>query len=158
MGLVQGLNFYLGPQLPGPLRPAKMLDDDGSLCQMFRGAILKSQDLFTVRLKVAPHPEVVCSFIKCGQTAGLAHWGYGEATQAVTAYLCGLDKQDEGLVASTLATKPFPITLHLWQQVLAAKRPIYATFYVTPASFDDRVIATAAPGLANSFFSTLGVT
>jgi hypothetical protein len=160
MGMVTGLIFYVGPSLARPIRAPEnlMLDDNGALCQTFRQAILKAPEAFTIQIDLAPHPKGHCNFAFCGQAAGVAHWWRNESTEAITAYLPGVDEDDEYIVERALALKPFPISLHLWHEVLKAKRPIYATFLLTPASAEDRVIATAASALANSFFSTLGIT
>ncbi len=158
MGMVTGLIFYVGPKLVRPVRAPEnlMLDDDGSLCQTFRKALLKEPEAFTIQIEVSPFPKVFCNFAVCGQAAGVANWWRDKTTEAITAYLPGVDEDDEYIVERALALKPYPISLHLWHQVLSAKRPIYATFMLTPASAEDRVIATAAAALANSFFSTLG--
>ena len=159
MGMVTGLIFYVGPNLGRPLPAPEnlMLDDDGSLCQTFRQAILKSPEAFTLQIELAPHPKLYCNFAVCDQAAGVANWWRGKTTEAITAYLPGVDEDDEYIVERALALKPYPISLHLWHEVLKDKRPIYATFLLTPASAKDRVVATAAAALANSFFSTLGV-
>ena len=159
MVTISGLIFYVGPPTPKRLAPLKIpaVKNDGSLPMLFRKALLKSQEAFTVNLQVPNFPELHCNFARCGQAAGVAHWYRGKVTEAVTAYLPGLDEDDEDIVERALAHKSYPITLHDWHRVLEAKRPIYANFLITPAAAEDRLLATATDALAFSFFSILGL-
>ena len=160
MGMVKGITFYVGPDLARPLQPPEnlMLKDDGALCRKFRQALLNSEQPFTLELRIREFLPLYCNWAKCGETAGVAAWWRGNVIEAVTGYLGGVDQDDEDLVELALAAKPFPIPLHRWHEVLNQTRPIYATFLLTPASAEDRVIPTAAPALAFSFFSMLGMT
>jgi len=160
MVTVKGLIHYVGPRLARPWSMPKnlMLRDNGGLPRTFRKALLKSQEAFTVNLVLPGYPELHCNFARCGEAAGVAHWWRGDVTEALTAYLPGLDEADEDIVEVALASKPYPISLHLWHGVLKAERPIYANFLLTRAAAEDRLLATAADALAYSFFSVLGVT
>ena len=158
MRTVKSITIYVGPKLERIEHPAPELPpDDGSLCQLFHKTLTKERKLFRVKLDVPPFPPVVCHFAQCGYTAGAAAWSVGENDEAVSAYLSGLDRDDERAVELALASRPYPISLFDWHKVLQMKKPILATFLLTPTSLDNRVIITAAPALANSLFSYLDV-
>lgn len=159
MTTIKGIIHYVGPRLNKPWTAAKnlMLQDNGDLPRTFRKSLLKSQEAFTVNLVLPGYPELHCNFARCGEAAGVAHWWRGNETEALTAYLPGVDDADEDIVEVALASKPYPISLHLWHGVLKAERPLYASFLLTPESAQDRLLATAADALAFSFFSVLGV-
>lgn len=157
MGNFTGHTIYVGPKVPRLLKAPKNLKIDSSLCQTFRQTLLKDHESFTVQINLTPFPMINCNFAVCGQTAGVANWWRDKTTEAITAFLTGVDEDDEYLVELALAYKPYPISLHRWHDLLKAKRPLYATFLLTPTSVENRVIATAASALAASFFSNLGV-
>jgi hypothetical protein len=138
----------------GPQNP--IVNSDGSLARLFREALLKSQEAFTGNLEIPRHPLLHCNFARCGQAAGVAHWFRGKRTEALTAYLPGVDEDDEYIVERALALKPHPISLHDWHKVLEAERPIYANFLISPEGAQDRLLAQAADTLAFSFFTILG--
>jgi len=160
MGMVEGIIYYVGPDTGRPIRPGQnlMLDDDGALCQTFRKALLESQRQFEMQIRVLQYPPMACHWMGCAQTAGVAAWRHDKVIEAVTVYLNGVDPKEEAIaVEMALASKPLPIPLYRWHELLQhGKRPVYATFLITPASIEDRVVATAASALANSFFSILG--
>ena len=159
MTKVEGMTIYVGPPLPGKLQPAQSLtlNDDGALCQKFRKALLESQVAFDMIIQIGKLPPMSCQWGRAALTAGAAAWFHGQTMEAVTAYFNGIDKdEEEWAVEQLLASKLLPISLHIWHKVLQAKRPIYATFLITPASISDALIATAAPALANSSFGLLG--
>jgi hypothetical protein len=159
MAKVIGFHIYAGPPLSEPFTAPKnlMLKDDGGLARKFRDALLKSQEAFSIELRILQYSPLHCNFARCGQAAGVAHWWRDNISHAVTAYLPGLDEEDEYTVELALALKPFPISLHHWHELLKAERPIYGNFYLTRESTEDRVLSTAADALAFSFFSVLGI-
>lgn len=160
MGLVSGITYYFGPPLPKGMEPARalMLDDNGALCQTFRKALLESQLEFRMDITLPDSRPLTCHWGRCGQTAGVVAWYRDQVVEAVTVYLSGIDRQEEAAAAEALlASRPFPIPLYRWHEVLTREQPSYATFLFTPASVEDASIPTAAPALANSFFTILGV-
>jgi hypothetical protein len=160
MPTITGLIHYVGPPLRTPWKAPQHLpiNADGSLSRTFRDALPKSQEAFTVDPRVAGQQELFCNFTRCGEAAGVAHWWRKSGTEAVTAYLPGVDADDEDIVEQALALKPYPISLHIWHQILNAERPIYANFLLTPQAGEDRLMATTADALAFSFFSFLETT
>jgi hypothetical protein len=160
MGLVSGMSYYSGPALPKGVEPARglMLDDDGSLCRMFRKALLESQLEFRMEIVLPNLRPLTCHWGRCGQTAGVVAWHHGNAVEAVSVFLSGIDRKEEAAAAEALlASRPFPIPVYQWHEVLRHDHPFYATFLFTPASVQDAGIPTAAPALANSFFTILGI-
>jgi len=168
MGTVNSITTYIGPEVGMPVMPVSGLDhnDDGTLCQRFRDLLLPDRKPFKLTLHSHAAPSLNCNFLPCGETAGVAAWWFGQKlglVEAVSVYLTGLDSQETKLVEIALATKPsehskpLPISLFHWHNVLELKPPILATFLLTPDSRTNRMIATAAPALANSLFSILGV-
>lgn len=158
MGHVSGNIYYCGEaEAPKTPPPKDLMLPDGSLCQMFREALLKSQQRFHTELRIQDFPLVHCEWMGCGQTAGVAAWHSGEAWDAVTAYFNGLDPKEEVMAIETaLIGKRLPIALHQWHDVLSCPKPLFATFILTLSGHNNPVIATAAPALANSFFSIMG--
>ncbi len=160
MGTVQGIVYYVGPKVVPATRPcgALRINDGGALCQTFRKALLAGKLEFRVHLRVLQFPPLTCHWEKAGDTACVVRWMYGRVVEAATVYVNGLDAEDEhDLVHMTLTARRLPIPLYVWQDlIMLRQRPVYATFLFTPASLGNRVIATAAPALANSFFSILG--
>jgi len=63
MGMVKGITFYVGPDLARPLQPPEnlMLKDDGALCRKFRQALLKSEQPFTLELRIHEFPPLYCN-------------------------------------------------------------------------------------------------
>jgi hypothetical protein len=160
MGMVKGITFYSGPPLRHGVEPARglMLDDDGALCRTFRKALLESQLEFRMDITLPDARPLTCHWGRCGQTAGVVAWYRNQVVEAVTVYLSGIDREEEAAAAEgLLASRPFPIPLYRWHEVLKSEHPLYATFLFTPASVEDVGIPTAAPALANSFFTILGV-
>ena len=135
-----------------------MLDDNGALCRTFRKAILESQLTFSVDIGLPNTRPLTCHWGRCGQTAGVVAWYHDKTVEAVTVYFSGVDRKEEAAAAEAmLASHPFPIPLYRWHEVLKAQQPLFATFLFTPASMEDEGIPTAAPALANAFFTILGV-
>jgi hypothetical protein len=160
MGLVSGITYYFGPALANGVEPARglMLDDNGALCQTFRKALLESQIEFRMEIALPKSRPLTCHWGRCGQTAGIVAWHHDKNVEGLTVFLSGIDRQEEATAAEALlASRPFPIPLYRWHEVLRREHPLYATFLFTPASVNDTGIATAAPALANSFFTILGV-
>lgn len=161
MGVVKGITYYVGPSLPKHVEFARglMLDDDGRLCRTFRKALLESHLEFRMEIAMSKLQPLTCHWGRWGQTAGVAAWYHDEVAQAVSVYLSGIDRKEEAASAEAmLASRPFPIPLYRWHEVLKKGHPLLATFLLTPRSVEDEAIPTAAPALANSFFTTLGVT
>lgn len=150
---------YVGPDLgrkPAPASPVASRAN-AEIHRVFRRALLDDPGKFRMTINVVGHPPLLCHWVGCGPTAGVAAWAHGPVWEAVTAYLNGVDVNEETLlVERALASRPLPIPLYRWHRVRAARRPVYATFLLTPASVEDRVIATSAPALAHTFFGLLG--
>ena len=158
--MVKGITYYFGPQLRKGVEPARglMLEDNGALCRTFRKALLESQLEFRMDIALPKLRPLTCHWGRCGQTAGVAAWHHDKSVEAVTVFLSGIDRKEEAAAAEALlASRPFPIPLYRWHEVLRAEHPSYATFLFTPASVEDASIPTAAPALANAFFTILGV-
>lgn len=159
MHLVRGITCYVGPEVKGKLQVGRCLDvnKDGSLCQAFKNCLLKGRPQFRLTMEIRTLRPLVCQFGRAGETAGIAAWIDGPAMLGVTTYLAGVDPTEEcAAVAMMLAKKRFPIPLYRWHDVLEAKPPIYGSFMFTREGYGDDRVATAAPALANSFFSLLG--
>ena len=156
---VRGQTYYVGPPPVVALTLPDTVDEnaDGTLARLFREALLKNPETFSVEIRLPGYPLLNCNFARCGQAAGVAQWWRGRDPDALTAYLPGLDDEEEHLVEQVLAVKRYPISLHNWHNVLEAKRPVHANFLLTPASANDPLIPSAASALAFSFFSILGV-
>ncbi len=160
MGMVKGITYYFGPPLRKGVEPARglMLDDDGALCRTFRKALLESQREFRMDITLPKLRPLICHWGRCGETAGVVAWHHDKAVEAVTVFLSGVDRKEEAAATEALlASRPFPIPLYRWHEVLEAEHPLYATFLFTADCVEDAGIATAAPALANSFFTILGV-
>jgi hypothetical protein len=128
MGLVSGITYYAGPALPHGVEPARglMLDDNGALCQTFRIALLESQLEFRMEIRLPKLRPLTCHWGRCGQTVGVVAWYHDKVVEAVTVFLSGIDKKDEAATTEALlASRPFPIPLHRWHDVL--KRSIRST-------------------------------
>jgi hypothetical protein len=161
MGTVHGNTYYVGPPLQKGVELARslMLKDNGALCQEFRKSLLASQLEFRMEITLLNLRPLMCHWGGCGQTAGVVAWQHDQTVEAVTVYLSGIDRKNEAAAAeSLLASHPFPIPLFRWHEFLKAEHPLFATFLFAPASAADASIPTAAPALANSFFTMLGVT
>ena len=156
---VRGHTYYVGPPLNEPLTAPEPLpvNEDGKLTALFRKSLLKDTINFSVRIQIGNYPVLTCNFARCGEAAGVALWWREGVSEAVTAFLPGLDEEEEDLVRRALATKPYPITLQQWEVLLKVKRPIYGNFLLTRNSSKDRILGPASSALAFSFFSVLGV-
>jgi hypothetical protein len=156
---VRGHTYYVGPPLNAPLTEPQPLpiNEDGGLTALFREALLKDSSNFSVPIRVADHPILNCNFARCGEAAGGALWWCEGSSEAVFAFLPGLDEEEEDLVRWALATKPYPITLYQWEEFLKVQRPIYANFLLTGNSAQDRLLGPASAALAFCLFSILGV-
>ena len=157
---VRGQTYYVGPPPVVALTPPDVVEGnpDGPLARLFREALLKNLETFSVEIRLPGYPLLNCNFARCGQAAGVAQWWRrGREPDALTAYLPGLEDEEEHLVEQVLAVKRYPISLHNWHNVLEAKRPVHANFLLTPGSSKDPLIPPGASALAFSFFSILGV-
>lgn len=163
MPAVRSLIIYLGrsPAAKHATPAANlMLDDDGVLCRRFHEALLRSQSASgTFKSKVAI-PEMLAvdvHWVWAGDTGGVALWRRGGRTGAASVLLNGIEIAGEHeAVAAIFDRQRLAVPDHVWGTIAREPKPLMATLFYDLHSFTDPVIASAAPALANAFFTLFG--
>lgn len=157
------MHFYLGSSPAAKNASPGMnlkLDDDGFLCQSFRGSLLKSREgdqRFHMKVDIPEMPSVDVYWVGVGETSGIAFWRRSERVVAASVLLNGFERDDElqGM-AGAMASHKLPVPPNIWKTIVASEKPIAAYLFYNLAAFTDPVIATAASALANAFFTLFG--
>jgi hypothetical protein len=163
MPLVKVLSIYLGKSPAAKHAspaPTLNLSDDGFLCQQFRRSLLDAQgasERFKVKVEIPELPPLDVEWSWADQTAGIAFWQRGGRIGAASILLNGTecDQENEMFAAAFLAHQ-LPVPQRVWKAIANEPKPMIATLFYNLYSFTDPVIATAAPALANAFFTLFG--
>ena len=160
---VHGISVYLGHS-PAAKHAAPaanlLLDDDGAMCQQFHRLLLdhaERQGPMEATVNIPELPPVDVRWTGVGRTAGVALWVRGGSVGAASVLLNGLENGEELATLHSVLCQAVPVPLHVWDDfVREPRRPLLATVYLDLYHMMDPVIATAAPALANSFFTMFG--
>jgi hypothetical protein len=163
MPTVHGLHCYLGKSLAA--KNAKVgqnlhIKDDGFLCKRFRRSLLESSGepkAFRSRIALPELPPLDIRWIGVGQTAGVAIWERAGKIGAASILANGVECDGEVETAKeVLAAHRLSIPQKIWKTLAAEPKPLILTAYFDLYTYTDPVIASAAPALANAFFTLFG--
>jgi hypothetical protein len=157
----EGLCVYLGSSPAAKnAHSGPLLDDGGNLMRQFHKCFLDAPPDATclkATVQIPELPPVDLQWTSIGHTAGMALWIRHGKIGAASILLNGMEFDEESrVIRAVLASHGLPVPPHVWDRIAQGPRPLSVVLFYDFYHFTDPVLGTAAPALANAYFTLFG--